>query len=229
MKPHLLLLHGALGAKKQFSELTKLLSPHFEVYVLEFDGHGTLSNYSGEFSINHFALQTKATLRALGWEKPLVFGYSMGGYVAVKLESDQPGTFSSILTLGTKFNWTPESAAQEARMLNPEKIEEKIPAFGVYLASLHGETEWKTLMKRTAEMMTEMGNHPPVTEEVLSRVSPKTVCLRGGKDVMVSQEETLWAVNALQNAAYEEIDEWPHPIDKIPANRLSDLIVNRLG
>lgn len=224
MKPQLLILHGALGAKKQFSELAILLSSKFEVHCLEFDGHGTLSDYSGELSIAHFALQTETTLKALGWIKPLVFGYSMGGYVALKLEAEHQGTFSSILTLGTKFNWNPESAAQEARMLNPEKIMEKIPAFGSYLASLHGDEEWKTLMKKTADMMLEMGNHPPITEGVLSKVALSVTCLRGSKDAMVSNEETQWAVNAIPKATYVEMEEWPHPIDKVPTQPLVEYI-----
>ncbi len=228
MKPQLLILHGALGAKKQFSELALLLRPQFEVHCLEFDGHGTLSEYSGEFTINHFVSQTNATLRALGWEKPLVFGYSMGGYVALKLEADHPGTFERIITLGTKFNWTPESAAQEARMLNPEKILEKIPAFGLYLASLHNEPTWKALMVKTADMMIEMGNHPSVTEEVLSKVSIPVLCLRGSKDVMVNTEETMWAVNALPNSSFGEMDEWQHPIDKIPTNELAEVLLEKL-
>jgi len=114
-------------------------------------------------------------------------------------------------------------------MLNPEKIEEKIPAFGVYLASLHGNPEWKILMGKTAQMMVKMGNHPPITEEVLSKVSPNVVCLRGSKDVMVNEEETRWAVNALPNAQFEEKAEWQHPIDKVPANELVQVIVEKLG
>ena len=228
MKPQLLILHGALGAKKQFTSIVDLLKPNFDVYCLEFDGHGTLSEYSGEFSIDHFASQTNATLKALGWEKPLVFGYSMGGYVALKLEAEHSETFERIITLGTKFNWTPESAAQEARMLNPEKIQEKIPAFGLYLASLHGEPEWKSLMVKTGEMMLEMGNHPPVTEEVLAKVSIPVLCLRGSKDVMVNAEETMWAVNALPNSSFGEMDEWQHPIDKIPTNELAEVLLEKL-
>jgi len=228
MKPQLLILHGALGAKKQFTPIVELLKAHFEVYCLEFDGHGTLSEYSGTFSIDHFVSQTAATLKALGWEKPMVFGYSMGGYVALKLEAEHPGTFERIVTLGTKFNWTPETAAQEARMLNPEKILEKIPAFGLYLASLHNEQQWKSLMVKTAEMMLEMGNHPPVTEEILAKVFTNVFCLRGEKDAMVTTEETVWAVNALPDSRFEEIAEWQHPIDKIPVNELIEVLLEKL-
>lgn len=226
-KPTLLVLHGALGAKAQFTALEEALSNNFNVYTLEFEGHGN-NEAEGAFSIDRFVMQTHATLRALDWTNTLVFGYSMGGYVALKLEATHPGTFSKIVTLGTKFNWTPEAAAQETRMLNPEKIAEKVPAFAVYLQSLHGEDHWKNVMGRTAEMMLEMGNRPPVDAAVLAQIQPSVICLRGEKDQMVTEAETLWAVDALPNALYLEMPEWQHPIDKIPTADLAKVVAEKL-
>lgn len=225
MKKQLLILHGALGAKSQFKELIKSLSETYDVYSLDFDGHGQNDSYAGNYSIAHFAEQTSATLRALGWEKPLVFGYSMGGYVALKLEALHPGTFEKIITLGTKFDWNPDSAHQEARMLDPEKMQEKIPAYVVYLKSLHGDNHWKSVVERTAEMMLEMGNHPPITTEILQSIEIPVTCLRGANDQMVNEAETLWAVNALQHAVYTEIPEWKHPIDRIPVGELAERLI----
>ncbi len=225
---NLLILHGALGAKSQFNALRESLENQYNIHCLEFEGHGKYDNYTGSYSIEGFADQTRATLRALGWEKPLVFGYSMGGYVALKLESMHPGTFEKVVTLGTKFNWNPEGAQQEARMLNVEKIEEKVPAFALYLQSLHGETEWKSVVARTADMMISMGVNPPITAEVLSGISLPVHCMRGEKDVMVTEEETLWAVNALQHASYEQVEGWLHPIDRIPTEELKILLMKNL-
>ena len=53
----------------------------------------------------------------------------MGGYVALQLANKHPKYVQKIITLGTKFAWDKETAAKEVKMLNPEKIEEKIPAF----------------------------------------------------------------------------------------------------
>jgi len=225
---NLLILHGALGAKSQFTELRKSLMDIYNVHCLEFEGHGAYDNYSKEFSIEGFAAQTHATLRALGWEKPLAFGYSMGGYVALKLESAHPGTFEKVVTLGTKFNWNPEGAQEEARMLNVEKIEEKVPAFAYYLKTLHGENEWRSVVARTAEMMIGMGINPPITEETLSGISIPVHCIRGEKDAMVTEEETLWAVNSLQHATYEQVEGWLHPIDRVPTDELKTHLLNSL-
>ena len=40
MTQKLLLLHGALGSKEQFTALNEQLSSEFEVHTLDFEGHG---------------------------------------------------------------------------------------------------------------------------------------------------------------------------------------------
>jgi hypothetical protein len=99
-------------------------------------------------------------------------------------------------------------------------MQEKVASFVVYLKTLHGDVQWKSVVERTAKMMLEMGNHPPVTAEILQTIEIPVTCLRGANDQMVTEEETLWAVNALQNANYAEGPEWKHPIDRIPVGEL---------
>ena len=50
----ILLLHGAIGAKDQLQDLERWLSRDFEVYTLNFSGHGG-EEIPTEFSIEKFA------------------------------------------------------------------------------------------------------------------------------------------------------------------------------
>ena len=68
-----------------------------------------------------------------------IFGYSMGGYVALWLARFYPDRVGKIFTLGTKLKWNDEEAEKEIKMLNPEKVELKVPAFAQQLAERHGE------------------------------------------------------------------------------------------
>ncbi len=106
-KPQLLLLHGALGSKKQFSNLKPLLEEKFELFQLDFDGHGDGKD-TKHFSIELFT----ENLRAFLFENELkainIFGYSMGGYVALNLAIKHPELVNKIVTLGTKFDWNLE-------------------------------------------------------------------------------------------------------------------------
>ncbi|TSJ40018.1 alpha/beta fold hydrolase [Fluviicola chungangensis] len=222
----LVILHGALGAKAQFKQLESRLADHFNVYTLDFDGHGAKSGIEMDFSIEHFVQNVKNFMQENNLEKPLIFGYSMGGYVALKLESLQPGSFEQIITLGTKFDWNPESAEKEAKMLNAEKIEEKVPAFANYLKSLHGEAEWKMVLQRTAKMMLELGKKPSLKPYDFHHIQIPVLLLLGEKDVMVTKEETKHVRELLRNASFEEVPDWVHPINQVPLDELVQQLLN---
>ena len=113
-KENIVLLHGALGTKKQLDKLSHLLSSKFNVYSLDFDGHG--SKVSGkEFSMELFKNNVVDFILEHGIEKTHVFGFSMGGYVALNLAKTHPHLISNIVTLGTKFNWSQEAAEKGER------------------------------------------------------------------------------------------------------------------
>lgn len=217
---NLIILHGALGAKTQFKEIAEQLKSHFAVHSFDFDGHGAKSNTNGEYSIERFAQNLQDYMQENEIHQPLIFGYSMGGYVALKLESQHPGSFEKLVTLGTKFDWTPESAEKESKMLNGEKIEEKVPSFAAYLKSLHGEDQWKDVLGKTAKMMLNLGNEPALTNGDFTKIAIPVQLLRGSKDVMVSEEETGKVQEQLPHAAYQEIGDWQHPINLVPSEEL---------
>lgn len=226
MKETLILLHGALGAKEQLLPIKNLLLDQFDVHVMEFEGHGkNLSNKS--FSIALFVDNLLDYLRENDLEKVKVFGYSMGGYVALSAAAKEPERFSKILTLGTKFEWSPSIASGEVKMLNPDIIEEKVPVFARRLAQLHGESNWKNVMLKTADMMLKMGDGQRTKDEVFGSVETPTVVGIGDKDKMVSQEESKKYANIIK-AKYVVLENIPHPIDMIAADRIKDYILNQL-
>lgn len=225
----LILLHGALGAASQLEQLQSALSTHFHVFSMDFDGHGKKAMDDNQYSIGLFAANLLDFIQQNQLVKPLVFGYSMGGYVALKVESMHPNTFEKIVTLGTKFDWTPESSAKEVKMLNPELIEEKVPRFAESLASLHGTENWKAVMHRTAQMMLQLGEEPALSFPSISTISIPVVLLRGSEDKMVSSEETEAVQAHLAQSMYAELENTVHPIDQINKQDLAKALLHFLA
>ncbi len=223
----LILLHGALGAKAELAALEKALAKNFQVHTLEFDGHGQTAIQAG-FSILDFAENLRSFIQANKLEGADVFGYSMGGYVALYLAAEHPGLLGRIITLGTKFHWTPEAAAKEVRMLNPDIIEEKVPKFAQYLAQLHGADLWKENMRNTAQLMLDLGNNELLANRFASIQNPCFIGL-GERDVMVPLEETQNAVNKLPNASFFSLTDTEHPIGKVDVELLAGKIMEVLG
>ncbi|MEO0403965.1 MAG: alpha/beta hydrolase, partial [Bacteroidota bacterium] len=118
---NVLLLHGALGSKEQLEGIAKELSGKFKVHSINFGGHGGYAT-DHPFSIDFFTDEVFQYLEKYKLEQVSIFGYSMGGYVALNLASKQPKKVERIVTYGTKFNWSTETSAKEVKMLNPHMI-----------------------------------------------------------------------------------------------------------
>ena len=216
----LLLLHGALGAAAQMQPLVAHFERTHRVHVLEFEGHGASAMRNRPYRIEHFAENVLTYLEAASLQSVAVFGFSMGGYVALHLAGSEPSRIERIATLGTKFDWTPESAARETRMLDAEVMLEKVPGFAAMLQQRHSAPGWKNVLLRTAEMMTALGAEPAVDTARLGRVNvPVRICV-GDRDRMVSLEESIGAFRALPNAELQVLPATPHPLEQVPAERV---------
>lgn len=217
----LLLLHGALGSKDQFTELITKLRGNYEVHAINFSGHGGKDIPAEPFTMEMFAKDIAGYLDEKNISEIDVFGYSMGGYAALLMELLSPGRIKKIFTLATKFEWSPEIAEREVKMLDAEKIKKKVPKFAEELAKRHGEGNWVKLLEKTAEMMRELGNGNPLE---LNQLSNEVMVAVGDRDNMVSLEETITAYRAIPNAKLLVIPGTPHPIEQANIGILAEEI-----
>ena len=75
----ILLLHGALGTKEQFSKLIPLLEPSFDVHTFDFSGHGENVSSLRTFNMETFAYEIGGLLICL-----MIFGLGLWGILKVK-------------------------------------------------------------------------------------------------------------------------------------------------
>jgi len=223
MTNNLLLLHGALGSQDQFQELKNLLAPRFNVYTLNFSGHNG-EEFENEFSIDLFQKDVLRFMKHHSLEQTSILGYSMGGYVALKFAMDFPEKVEKIMTLGTKIDWNPDTAAQELKMLNPEKIEMKVPRFAKILQESYAPADWKTVVSKTAAMIQGLGNGDALKTENFRQIKTPVLAAIGSEDAMVSREETQALAQHLKQGKYLEIEDFPHPIGQVNQKRLSKIM-----
>lgn len=227
MKP-LILLHGALGSAQQFESWKAGLQTQYALHIPDLEGHGSRAPGDRAFRMEHFVEDLREWVKANGLQGAAIFGYSMGGYAALCLEAAQPGTFGKIFTFATKFDWSPEGAAKEAKMLNPAVMLEKVPAFAAALEARHG-ARWQEVVTKTAEMMQALGANPILTAEVLNAIHTPVRAGVGSLDNMVTQAETLWAADALGNGAGFVMEGVMHPIEKMESERMVGEILGWVG
>lgn len=218
---NLLLLHGALGSKEQLNEFEKKLSNDFKIYKMNFSGHGGEKIFDAPFSIKLFSDELVEFINENNLQGIDIFGYSMGGYVALYTALNNPSLINKIFTTATKFDWNEETSKKEARMLNPEKIEEKIPAFAEQLKQRHSPEDWKTVINKTAEMMINLGKNPELKESDFEKIQNEVLISVGDRDNMVTVEETKSASEKIPNAKFLFLENTQHPIEKISVDLLA--------
>lgn len=221
--PHLILLHGALGSSEQFKPLEQSLSDHYHVHVPDLPGHGG-TGLQQEFSIHFFAQYLEGYIEQRNLKGASVFGYSMGGYVAMSLARQKPELLSKVITLATKWNWSEEIAAREVKMLQPEVIEQKLPQFAQALAQRHAPDNWKEVLHKTADMMLQMGKNNPLKHDDLAQVTTPSLIMLGDRDKMVSLQETAEAYRHITGAQMAILPKTPHPIEQADIEMLSFFI-----
>lgn len=219
VKP-VLMLHGALGCAADFAPLQASLNGKLLSVAIDFPGHGLLAaSPTDGFSIEKFS---KTLNRLASGDKKLhLFGYSMGGYVALYFASRFPEMVDKVFTLGTKLAWTPETGAKEAGRLDPAKISEKVPLFAASLAQKHGLDHWEKNVTATAGLLRALGEAPPLTNEALGRIQAEVRIARGSLDNMVSEEECRQAAGLIPRAGYVCLADQPHPFDQCDPHLLA--------
>lgn len=220
--PNLVLLHGALGHSEIFNPYLDKLSTHFTVHTPLFSGHGNSELPSDGINIEKYTQELTDYCTENNLTDVYFLGHSMGGYVALCYAMKYPENVNSIMTLGTKFDWTEEQALKESKMLNPDIILEKVPQYAQLLENQHG-IKWKQLLPAIADLMIDLGKNPPLKDNLASINTPVQIMV-GDKDNMVTLEESTHVYRSLPNAKLAVLPETKHPMDKVRPQLLLNLI-----
>ena len=217
----LILIHGALGAAEEYDTILPLLKEHFEVTPFELPHHGTRKNSGVPFNIECLTNDLLEFLSSHG--KSIIYGFSLGGYVALCAAQRDTKNIEGIITQGTKLNWSPEIAEKEIKSLDESFLKNKLQPFHEYLVNLHGDY-LPHLLDKTATFMKVLGSNPVLSKNTLQKVDIPIRFTRGGKDRVVSQEETIEFAKYVSNQCYFEIPFLPHPLGFIKPKYIARLI-----
>jgi len=211
MRSKLILLHGAMGSSEQMLPVIEKLNDEFEIHNLELPGHGS-SRSEVHFDLENFAGFVIRYMDKHNMDRASFFGYSMGGYIGLYIAAKFPGKIEKLITLGTKLSWSKEIAENEIKMLDPETIESKLPAFAQQLDERHHAENWKWLMIKTAGLMLGLGNESGLID--FEKIEIPVLLMLGDRDKMVGFEETQEVYKKLKLGSLAVLPGHPHPIER---------------
>jgi pimeloyl-ACP methyl ester carboxylesterase len=225
-KSPLLLLHGALGTQGQYDELFPLLEGDFDLLRFTFEGHGNQPpvHKHNNFRIEYFAENVLNYLDTNHLPSVDIFGYSMGGYVALTLAVSHPKRVNRIFTLGTELLWTPERVARDVSMLDADKIAEKVPQFARALETLHSAFGWRNVLAATVEMLKDLGENPRLIEEIFQLLPHRIRLGVGDQDPTAGVEDTVEVFRLLQKGELQVFPSTSHPFERVKVSMLAGAI-----
>lgn len=212
MEP-IIFLHGALGTSDQLEPLIEQLGIEQPIHRINFEGHGSEAGKARPFRIEHFAENVVDHMEAQGIKQADLFGYSMGGYVAMYLAKNHPKKVRRIATLGTVLKWSTDVSEREIRFLNPDKIREKVPQFAKELENRH-PSGWEEVTAKTKDLLIDLGSEPRISEADWGQISHSVRIHTGDRDATAGIEQSLDVCKKLENGELMVLPNTPHPIEQ---------------
>lgn len=118
----IVLLHGYLESLDVWEDFAKLLAKEARVIAIDLPGHG-ISEIKGDVHTMEFLADvTHDALKAIGIEKALIVGHSMGGYVALEFIRKYPESATGIVLFHSGAN-ADSDEKKENRMREVKLIE----------------------------------------------------------------------------------------------------------
>jgi pimeloyl-ACP methyl ester carboxylesterase len=192
-KPLLLIHGGALTAASWQPYLTAF-AQHYRVITPDTRGHGRTTNPNGTMNFRLLADDMAALVQALNLHKPLIYGYSDGGQVAIEIGMRHPDLPQALVVGGAHLELTEGSRKWVRSILGDEhspdvdfeRFERENPEFAGMLKQDHGPDNWQSLLKQIKPMWNALLNYTP---EDFARIMAPTLVLVGDHDEFVPVED----------------------------------------
>ncbi|MEZ5201389.1 MAG: alpha/beta fold hydrolase [Micropruina glycogenica] len=189
----LLLLHGGLfDIELQFGALLPGLSAGRRVIAVEFQGHGHTNDLDRPFSSAAFAGDVLGVLDHLGLNCVDVFGFSVGGAVALELAVRRPERVRRLIASSVSFRASGMRGSENAQAVGEMKVEmiAGTPMEAAYLAtSPHPDHEHlQGLLDKPGA--TYAGGFPDWADDDIRGIAAPTLITVGDAD-MVSLDHAV--------------------------------------
>ncbi|MFP2903619.1 alpha/beta fold hydrolase [Pyxidicoccus sp. 3LFB2] len=179
----LVLLHGALTTvDTSFGKLLPGLAKTRQVIAVEQQAHGHTADIDRPLSYEQMADDTAALLRHLGVQSADIFGYSMGGGVALQLAIRHPDLVRKLVVAAASYNsdgMYPEMLAG-IEHLTPEALAGS-PFEQDYLRTAPNPAHWSRLVNKVKELDMKPQAWPP---ETIQAIRAPTLTIIGDSDII---------------------------------------------
>jgi pimeloyl-ACP methyl ester carboxylesterase len=151
----LILIHGGFGLTAMFGELIPALAATRQVIAVDLQAHGRTADIDRPLSCERMGDDIAALITHLGYEQADLFGYSLGGGVALQTAIRHPQVVRKLILLSAPYKtegWYPEVRASMGT-LNAQDMIGTI-MYQAYSSVAPRVQDWPLLVAKMRELLT---------------------------------------------------------------------------
>lgn len=187
--------------------LTHFLAFEAELLLLPFHGREAGPRF------NYQSLKDALLEKLKDQKNYSIFGYSMGGYLALDLISEARIAPDSLTTYGTRFFWTDELVQRVSRNMHPATLATNLPAYVGQLELMHGR-DWQNIISDTLALMAHTVKNP-LTHNDFGKIKTQINLMVGDKDSLATPDETQLVSQLIVKSRFEILNNGEHDINKL--------------
>jgi pimeloyl-ACP methyl ester carboxylesterase len=215
----LVLLHGSNASGPEMEPLARLLRPHFELRAPNLLGHGGRPVPDG-YSLEEMSEDLIAWLDSERIGRCDLFGYSVGGYVALHAARRHPDRFRAFATLAAKYLFDESAVKHVVHLSQPARLARPEIGRKPEMERAHGARNWEKVALNTCELFRRLGERPPLSEADLTRINVPALIVSGDRDPLVSAEESRRLADLLPFARLALFPGPAHPLKEVPLDQV---------
>ncbi len=157
----LLLLHGGYGTTDMFGPVRDRLAQERQTIAVDLQGHGRTADIDRPLAFESMAEDIAGLIELLGFKTVDIFGYSLGGGVALRTAIQYPGRIRKLVLVSTPFrqtDWCPEVRAGMQSQTKPEAAEmmKNTPLYETYTRVAPRPGDWPALVGKMGRLLSQL-------------------------------------------------------------------------
>ncbi|MGI6085640.1 MAG: alpha/beta fold hydrolase [Acetivibrionales bacterium] len=199
--PPVILLHGSCSNSAFWFPEIMTLSGNFMVYAVDIIGEaGNSEEYRPDLNTDAFALWMKDVLDALGLEKAVIIGNSLGGWMALKFATAYPERVSKLVLI----------ASAGLAEIRPQFIDnvaqnrqsnENVPVDSAIIGENDIPKEVLEFMNLIVESYNPIDYLPVYADNQLRQLTMPVLFINGENDVIIDAQQSAQRLSQLVSSA----------------------------
>lgn len=219
-RPPFVVLHGSVGAADTMHAFAAELAPHANVFTPNLLAHGGRP-LPERLSYDAMVDDVIAYCDEQGLERTFLFGFSLGGTLALSIAHRYPERLYGVSAIAPKYVFDNRTLSHWLYLADDERIKARGEEHMAMLSERHHPQPWSEVARLNRELFRDLHRKSPLSEADLRAIAVPALLFSSDADQIVPLDEALRLGELLPNGRMVIFRGRCHPIDIVPTGPIA--------